>query len=376
MKKKKTLKFLEKLGLFINFILTIILTVIVIIRTNDVIMQYPQNYEILILLIAVVIFYLTLYVQLIIHELGHLIFGLLSGYKFSSFRIGSLILVKTNRKFKLKTLNIAGTGGQCLMTPPDLKDNKMPVILYNLGGAILNIITAFIFIILNLICKDNIVLAYIFDTLALFGIYFAALNGIPMKMGIIDNDAFNAISLSRDEHAQKAFWTQLKINETLTKNKRLKDMPKEWFELDKNANLNNSIIAAISVYSCNKLMDEHNFKKANKKIEELLKQETAIVGLHQNLLICDHIYCKLIEDDLPGAKKLYNDSLKKFMESMKDFPSIIRTNYAISLLLEKDNKKADKFIKQFRNRSKTYPYQSDITSERELISVATAISKQ
>ena len=43
---------------------------------------------------------------IIIHELGHLIFGLLSGYKFSSFRIGNIMLVKTGGKLKFKKLTI------------------------------------------------------------------------------------------------------------------------------------------------------------------------------------------------------------------------------------------------------------------------------
>lgn len=376
MKKNKKLKVLENLGIIVNIILTITLIAVVLIRTNHIIIQYPKNYEIFIIIIAGLIFYLTLYIQLIIHELGHLIFGLLTGYKFSSFRIGGIILIKNKNKYKLKLLKITGTGGQCIMTPPDLIDNKMPVVLYNLGGALLNIITAFIFIGLHIIFYDNIILAYIFDTLALFGIYFGALNGIPMKMGIIDNDGLNTISLAKDTNAQKALWTQLKINENLSNNKRLKDMPAEWFELDKNANLNNSLIATMSVYQCNKLIDEHDFKKAKKQISSLLKKETAILGIHQNLLICDHIYCELIDGNTDKAKKLYTPSLKKFMDSMNSFPAIIRTNYAISLLLEKDQPKANIYLKQFRKRCKTYPYPTDMTAERELISIATAITKQ
>lgn len=376
MKKNKNLKLLENLGIIVNIILTIILIMIILIKTNYIVSLYPKNYEIIIILIAGLIFYLTLYIQLIIHELGHLIFGLITNYKFSSFRIGNIILIKNKKKFKVKLLKITGTGGQCIMTPPDLINNKMPVILYNLGGVLLNIITALIFIGLHIINYNNIILAYIFDILAIFGFYFGALNGIPMKMGIIDNDGLNTISLVKDSNAQKALWTQLKINENLSNNKRLKDMHQEWFELDKNANLNNSIIATIAVYQCNKLMDEHNFKKAKKQISDLLKKETAILGIHQNLLICDHIYCELIEGNINKAKQLYTSSLKKFMVSMNDFPTIIRTNYAISLLLEKNHSKANSYLKQFIKRCKTYPYSSDMIAERELISIATAITKQ
>lgn len=375
MSKRKKNNKLEIIGLATNIILTLILTVFTIIETNKLTELYPKEQEIFLLLIAIVILYLSIYIQLIIHETGHLIFGLATGYKFSSFRSGSIMLIKTNKEFKFKTLKLSGTGGQCLMTPPDLVDDKMPVILFNLGGAIINILTAIIFGILYLVFKENNILAYVFEILSLFGVYFAALNGIPMKMGIIDNDGYNAISLHNNKNAQKAFWTQLKVNEMISKNKRLKELPNEWFVVEKNDNLKNSIIATIAVYECNKLMDEHDFKKANKKMTTLLKQETAIVGVHQNLMICDRIYCELIEGNINAANKLYNNEQKKFMESMKTYPSVIRTNYVIALLFEKNQEKANKLLKDFRKRSKSYPYPSDIRSERELISIATTISK-
>ena len=38
-------------------------------------------------LLLMVVLYLALFLQTIIHEGGHLVFGLLTGYRFSSFRI-------------------------------------------------------------------------------------------------------------------------------------------------------------------------------------------------------------------------------------------------------------------------------------------------
>ena len=374
-KKNNKKKFLDELGLIVNIVLTAIVTVFCIILTENLTSLYPDNEEILFLFLALIILYIGIYLQTIIHEAGHLIFGLISGYKFSSFRIGSIMILKNKKGFKLKTLTLSGTGGQCLMTPPEPVDDQIPVILYNFGGAILNIITSIIFLILFILFKDNAIVAYIFEIFAIFGLYFAALNGIPMKMGIINNDGFNAISLSKNKEAQRAFWIQLKTNELLTNNTRIKDLPKEWFTLPKDADLNNPMIITLAVYECNKLIDEHEFKKANKKMEELLKKETAIVGLHKNLLICDRIYCELLEGNIEQAKKLYNTEQKKFMDSMKNYPSVIRTNYAIALLMDKDKKTADNYLKLFRKRRKTYPYPSDMKSERELISIATNFSK-
>ena len=46
--------------------------------------------------------YIAIFIQLIIHEAGHLVFGLISGYKFSSFRIFSFMWVKENEKVRLR----------------------------------------------------------------------------------------------------------------------------------------------------------------------------------------------------------------------------------------------------------------------------------
>lgn len=46
-----------------------------------------------------------------IHEAGHLIFGLLTGYGFSSYRLGSFMLLKENGKLRFRRLSIPGTGG-------------------------------------------------------------------------------------------------------------------------------------------------------------------------------------------------------------------------------------------------------------------------
>ena len=92
------------------------------------------------------VIYVASYLQVIIHESGHLVFGLMSGYRFGSFRIASFIWVKDQGKIKFKRMKIAGTGGQCLMSPPEMVDGKFPVVLYNFGGALMNLIFAALFI--------------------------------------------------------------------------------------------------------------------------------------------------------------------------------------------------------------------------------------
>lgn len=99
--------------------------------------------------------YIVFLLQIIIHEAGHLVFGLLTGYRYSSFRIGSFMWVEENGKIRFKRLSLAGTGGQCLMSPPDMIDGKIPFVLYNLGGSFLNIITGVVFGAAYLFCNIN-----------------------------------------------------------------------------------------------------------------------------------------------------------------------------------------------------------------------------
>jgi hypothetical protein len=64
---------------------------------------------------------------------------------------------------------------------------------------------------------------------------------------------------------------------------------------------------------------------------------------------------------------LYTPAVKKFMKSMKNYPTVIRTQYAYALLAEGDAKKAGALLKRFEKVAKTYPSPGDIALERELL---------
>lgn len=323
------------------------------------------------IIIFIVLMYLAIILQIIIHEAGHLIGGLLTGYKFSSFRIFNFMFIKENDKLKLKKLSLAGTGGQCLMSPPEFIEGKVPYILYNLGGPIINLITAFIFLGLYILWSNVKFLSVFLLMLSIIGIVFAIMNGVPMKLGVINNDGDNALSLGKNSSALKSFWIQMKVNELVSRGVRVKDMPEDLFLIPRDEEMKNSIISVMGVLTCNRLIDEHKFEEAQKLIRRFLDIDTAIVGLHKSLLICDEIYCKAIcENNKEKIDLLLDKEQKKFMKSMKKFPSVLRTQYVYALLVERNLDKADKFKKEFNKISLTYPYKSDIESEYELIEIA------
>jgi len=48
----------------------------------------------------------AVFFHIILHEAGHLVGGLLSGYKFISFRVGSFALVRRDGKFVRKSYRV------------------------------------------------------------------------------------------------------------------------------------------------------------------------------------------------------------------------------------------------------------------------------
>ena len=136
--------------------------------------------------------------HIIVHEAGHLVFGLLSGYKFVSFRVFDFKIIKDeNGKLSFRYEKIAGTGGQCLMRAPEYVEGKFKYKLYLLGGVIFNIVFS--------IVSWLILPSYYTLLFALIGFTLAFLNLIPMGF----NDGMTFYHASKDETTRFVLYLQL-----------------------------------------------------------------------------------------------------------------------------------------------------------------------
>ena len=249
----------------------------------------------------------------------------------------------------------------------------MPVMLYNFGGAIINLATAVLCVGLSFLCSARSLGWTILMIFAVIGLAFALINGLPIKMGPVNNDGKNALELSRSEEATRAFWIQMKVNEQIAKGLRLKDMPDEWFKVPSDESMKNGIIATTGVLACNRLMDQQRFDEADMLMKRLLAQQNGIIGLYRNLMVCDQMYVEMISEN----RKEILDEMRtrdqlRGMKAMKKYPSVLRTEYVYALLVEQNPKKAEKLMAQFRQCAKSYPYPSEIEGERQLMVLAAA----
>lgn len=85
-----------------------------------------------------------------LHELGHLIMGLLMGYRFYGFRLGPLHWRMENNHLSFQLRPTHGISGACLMLPPPEMEGNGRHLLYIAGGVLANLATGILVLLLPL----------------------------------------------------------------------------------------------------------------------------------------------------------------------------------------------------------------------------------
>lgn len=312
--------------------------------------------------------------QIIVHEGGHLIAGRLSGYRFLSFRVGSLSLTRQpGGTLALRRFAIPGTGGQCLLAPPE---GDAPVLLYNLGGGLLNLVVSVV--LAALIPMAPAVLTSFLIIASGFGVLMAATNLIPLRIGTVDNDGRNALHLSRDPDSRRAFLLQMSVMGRICDGQRLGDMPDDWFQLPAGADRSSALTMAMAYQGCCRLIDCGDFAAARTALDDLLDQESGLLPLHRLETRAERIFCGLMlgEDGDVLAPFQGKDLDKHIKATRRYFLSRQRLAYAQALLDPgHDPRSAPSIRRTFDAMAARYPWPAEAEGERRLLDAVDALAQ-
>ena len=323
-----------------------------------------SNISFLEYIIFLAAFYVLLYLATIIHEAGHLVMGLLTGYKYLSFRVGSIVLQKTEQGLKFKKYSIAGTGGQCLMVPPDMENPEdVPYFWYNFGGGLFNLLTAVLCV--PFMFADNSIVRWISILAAVLSVYLGLTNLIPLDLGVT-NDGMNILLMAKNPYARGVLYKQFKINALQTNGGRLKDMPENLFEYDENQK--DKLSATMPALSAARLMDEMKFVEAEKLFEKLI-DTPKLPKLYTNEYNCEMLFCKLVNGaDKAEIDEIYDKDLQKYVKaSGKTMITRRKLMYAYYLIIEKNAELAEKEYQLAHKMEKNYPNLGEAESELEML---------
>lgn len=339
-------------------------------NVSDEIIEYfgwPYNLLTNLLLFLILFFLLVLlfFLHIVIHEIGHLIFGLATGYSFVSFRIGWLTLVREDGKFSLKKYNIPGTGGQCLMMPPKMKNGDYPFVIFNMGGVLFNLIFSIGALLLILLINDLNVIPYaILIHFILAGVFASITNGIPMKIAGIANDAHNVRSILNDDEAKRGFYLQLRVNGLQSKGMRIREIDLDMLKLKEGSDISSPLNTGIKLMEHNWYMDNMDFENARICLESLVPHFNKLIPLYVNEINCERIFLELIGDcNKDFIDRLYNKGLEKYIKESKFMLNKTRLLMAYEAIYNEDKKKALEHYNDLKRLYESYPNKGEADME-------------
>lgn len=299
-----------------------------------------------------------------IHEGGHLVCGLLSGYRFVSFRIFNFTVVRVDGRLKVKRYSVAGTGGQCLLDPPHLPTPLIPMGWYNAGGVLAQLIV--MAIVLPVFILGNmhpLVDAALLIFILVNGIMILT-NGIPMRAGGIANDAANVLYLRHDMKAKRGIELMLRSNALLQEGVRPKDMPEEWFVTDGIINYRNPLETGVPSMAASRLVDEMRWEEAYEAFRNLYDHRAEIMPLYVKEIACELAFTSMVTGRIEEATQLLDKNLKAYIENYRNISSAKeRMLCAIALYLEHDREKAEDIYKRVSRRVDEYLLQGEVKSD-------------
>ena len=319
------------------------------------------------ILISVLSLLFSFTLHLLLHEGGHCVAGLLSGYRFVSFRIGNITLLRTNNKLRIKRFSLEGTAGQCLMMPPQKPIDDIPTGLYNLGGVLFNIIFSIIGIIIFILTTSASV-ASCSIIFAMIGILLALINGIPMKVGGVSNDGNNVLYLNKDTKAKEAFVYQLITNALVQDGTRPAELPDEYLSFDTDFDYKDPLAVNWLILSASVLIDRQEYDRAYTILNHAMQHSKEIMQLFVYEIACELVYTALITGHIEQAKELYNKDLARYIEQHKNVMSAKqRISCAIALYIDKDAEKAQQIYREVCDRRDSYLMQGEVKMDLALM---------
>ena len=222
------------------------------------------------IVLAFVAMAVAIVLHIVLHEAGHLLMGLATGYRFSSFRIGNIAFVRQDGRIRVRPYKLAGTGGQCLMSPPEVPAEQVPFLWYNAGGVMMNVVVALLALVLLITGNMSMWWSEWCMMMVIVGLFLAVMNGIPMRPGGMQNDGMNILMLYRKPEKRKDLVRQLQIAAAATEGKRLNEMPAEWFDCDPVDDNKDLLRLASHLNYQARLIDEGRLVDAHAAAEDLL----------------------------------------------------------------------------------------------------------
>ena len=321
--------------------------------------------EIIWMVIALMIVYVL---NLVLHEGGHLVAGLLTGYRFVSFRFFNFTLIRKDGRLQWRNFELAGTGGQCLMAPPVRPLEEIDTRWYNAGGVLANILIVVASVVLLLACDLPYWLNTLLVTMAIIGSLIALTNGIPMKIGGVANDGLNLLQMEKDLPGKQCFCNMLDINARSQEGQPYTEMPEPLFVMPEPLEWKNSMHVSSVLSSATRMMALQQWEDAYQLLTEACNNKDDCMKLYQLEVENMMTQVCILTGRNDEARQHYTKEIAKYVtqhaptQSDKQF-----TAMAVALALDGDRPKAEQICNELEANRNKYIHQGDVAMSLDLM---------
>lgn len=299
------------------------------------------------------------FLHIVIHEVGHLIAGKVSGYHFSFFRIANWAIVKEQHQYRMAKFSIAGTGGQCLMIPAEGDDNP-PYRLYLFGGALANFITAAIGLGIVLMGVQSVYLySFIFT-----GIFTGVINLIPFS--ITDGNTLKRLKMDPNKRPQ--LFQQLRLSEEFVNGKMYGEIKDHDLIENPNEPMTEQFNAYTVLVRINRELEAENFGHALELIEPLWNQRSQMVKSYQMDISRDYLFCHLTmetEDTMIQDEIKEDPVFKQYLKTSQ--LETYRIKAAMAFWIDKDLDQAESWLEKAEKSLDQAPTYADKALNKKLL---------
>jgi len=294
-----------------------------------------------------------LFLMIIVHELGHLVCGFLSGNRFVSFRLFIWMWAKDDKgtiKFR-KAPRSGNIAGQCLMEPCD-EEKDFRFVLYNMGGGLANLVMGAITSVFFLIASNE-ELRFVLSLLVIANVIMGILNLIPVTVSGIPNDGRNVWEARKSDDARRGFFTILKAHAEMARGKHLSDYDKDAFSVREGADLRNYFVTGMLLLHSSQLEELGDYEKSYQLL--LLPDTAKLPRYYGGQLILNLIFHELVYfgDELSVQRASSRMKERKnhqvFNKLLTTNPSFLPLQAALVAFIDCDTDKAKELITRIRD---------------------------
>lgn len=324
-------------------------------------LKYYDEVTIGFYLYTMAILVVSLPIHVILHELGHLLAGSLSGYDFIMFRLFNLVWIQTDEGLSRRKQHVPGILGQALMIPPENSDTEAPpFLLYHLGGVLMNGLTAGLFFFIGK-SLANPWIVFFFYLSAVLAVFLIVINLLPFK----GTDGYNILSYLKNPNQEDEILTLLHLYHDMVKGLSFRAIEKS-IEFNPVPDFSNPNTVTLHSIRAAAALETDDFETAREMYAVLWENIDQLVEPHKVEVGMSYLFTLLLtEPSHPHVQAIQTSPFYKSYRKVKQADSY-RLFAAEALYLEQEDEKARELLEKGKKEIPFSPTITDENLERQL----------